>query len=72
MKDPKPRQLSSVPRAKEERVGVAYMSLVCLWHLADIAGASERPLPTQNGRWHNIGWTKLICGLERLALEKAH
>ena len=36
MKDPKPRQLSSVPSAKEERVGVAYMSLVCLWHLADI------------------------------------
>ena len=26
MKDPKPRQLSSVPSAKEERVGVAYMS----------------------------------------------
>jgi hypothetical protein len=26
MKDTKPRQLSSVPQAKEERVGVAYMS----------------------------------------------
>lgn len=36
MKDTKPRQLSSVPQAKEERVGVAYRSLVCFWHLTDV------------------------------------